>query len=300
MKTLGGSAGSFNRAPKRLRAYHSVNRDYDDEPEHGTNENVMTPWSRIMHMFSSDKWIHFGAKPIADNRQPGMAQRQPLSGIPAEKNIVSIVQRIPVMNGVNWQKIGTMAALIKLGMVKLKAIGFIKILYFLMLKVKYFMTKIFFKSILLLKFYNIFKFLMLPMFLLPLLAIIISPLVSSPLSSSPILPLISNILGGTDRLYSAIDSVNPTQVVITEETILVPENEIITRPIGQVIDTDIPGSIFDLDNLFNGIRYDTSELLDPTLKLFQEELSSEKCIERIACKMATTGKASVIPLWINW
>jgi len=85
---------------------------------------------------------------------------------------------IPIPNGflIDWRKIGIIA-LSKLVLVKLKAFFVIKILLFLMFKLKFIMVIISaFKFILLLKFMKFFKVL-LPLFLLPLfLIMLLSPL----------------------------------------------------------------------------------------------------------------------------
>lgn len=223
-----------------------------------------------------------------------MTRRQ-LSNIQTEKNLTPSSQLISIMNDISWRKIGIMA-LIKLGLVKLKTIGFIKILYFLIFKIKFLLATFFFKFLSLLKFYKVFKFFILPLSLFPLLSTITLSLI--PYFLSMINTLVSP---ASDRLSvptEIINSVTPQSTV--SQSVLVPDDVTVTRPAGQIIVSEVIDPLSEILNAVNSIRYDTSELIDPTLKLFQKELSSEKCIERIACKMATTGKASIIPLWINW
>lgn len=47
-------------------------------------------------------------------------------------------------------------------------------------------------------------------------------------------------------------------------------------------------------------RLEMLELFDPALTVFQKVLDSEKCVERIACRMAVVEKAGILPVWINW
>lgn len=240
-------------------------------------------------MFSPYYNIDLEAKPIANIRPTSMTRRQILN-IPAEKNLVPNFLQIPTMNKISWRKIGTMV-LIKLGLAKFKTIGFIKIVYFLIFKIKFLLTIFFFKFLSLLKFYKVFKFLILPLSLFPLLSSIILSLIPSFFSV-----INSFISPASDRL-SVVNNVTPTLSTVSQEVLLVPDDVTVIRPVGQ---TEIIDPISQILNAVNSIRYDTSELIDPTLKSFQKELSSEKCIERIACKMVTTGNASIIPIWINW
>lgn len=185
-------------------------------------------------------------------------------------------------------------ALIKLGLAKLKTIGFIQILYFLIFKITILLMTFFFKFISLLKFYKLIKFVLLPLSLFPLLSSFVLSFIPSLFSMVNTL-----VYPASDRL-SVVNNITPTQSTVLQEVLLVPDDVTILRPISQTVVTEVVDPISEILNAINSIRYDTSELIDPTLKLFQKELSSEKCIERIACKMATTGKASIIPFWINW
>lgn len=58
---------------------------------------------------------------------------------------------------------------------------------------------------------------------------------------------------------------------------------------------------FDDYNLLDNHRSSESmEIFDPTLAIFQKVLDSEKCVERIACRIAAAEKAGIMPYWINW
>lgn len=74
----------------------------------------------------------------------------------------------PKVNNVNWKTIG-MLALLKLGLAKLQAIGFLKTLFLLGFSFKMYMIAVIFKFMLIMKLMKFFKILLLPLFLLRLL-----------------------------------------------------------------------------------------------------------------------------------
>lgn len=39
---------------------------------------------------------------------------------------------------------------------------------------------------------------------------------------------------------------------------------------------------------------------DPALDVFQQVLDTEKCVERIACRIAAAENTGIMPFWINW
>jgi len=45
---------------------------------------------------------------------------------------------------------------------------------------------------------------------------------------------------------------------------------------------------------------ESTQLSDPTIEIFQKLLDSEKCVERIACRISMTEKTGIVPIWINW
>lgn len=52
--------------------------------------------------------------------------------------------------------------------------------------------------------------------------------------------------------------------------------------------------------LLGGNPNDQSKIFDPTLAIYQNILDTEKCTERIACRIAVTEKVGVMPHWVNW
>lgn len=74
----------------------------------------------------------------------------------------------PKVNNVDWKTIGVLA-LIKLGLAKLQAIGFLKTLFLLGFSFKMYMIAVIFKFMLIMKLMKFFKILLLPLFLVRLL-----------------------------------------------------------------------------------------------------------------------------------
>jgi len=52
-------------------------------------------------------------------------------------------------------------------------------------------------------------------------------------------------------------------------------------------------------NVFRRQQYKSVKSFDPTLTTSQKILDSEKCVERIACRLAVAEKAGIIPLWVK-
>jgi len=77
------------------------------------------------------------------------------------------------LSNLNWRRVGLLLAIIKLGLVKLKSVGFIKIFFFL-LKLKLLLILVLFKTISIFNMLLFSKFVVIPLFLLPLLPIIVS------------------------------------------------------------------------------------------------------------------------------
>lgn len=226
---------------------------------------------------------------------------------------------------IDWSKIG-MLAFIKLGLFKLQAIGFQKILFLLVFKLKMFMAAIFFKFLLIIKLMKFFNILILPLFILQLLPSIWQILRMIPNSiptrqenaqstlqnslsglASTALPILSSggltsgstLLpsGTTNTIIPGGTTINGNRLPNVIQNPLVPSLNTGNRlPTGQGF------SSFKLDdpNINNGQQKEPLELFDPTLDIFEKLLDSEKCVERIACRMAVAEKAGIMPLWISW
>jgi len=78
----------------------------------------------------------------------------------------------PKENKIDWNTIGILA-FIKLGLVKLQAIGFLKTLFLIMFKFKLYMTAVLFKFLLLMKLMKLFKIILLPLLILLLIPTLI-------------------------------------------------------------------------------------------------------------------------------
>lgn len=203
---------------------------------------------------------------------------------------------------IDWQKIGTLA-LFKLGLAKLKAFGFLKVMFLLVFKLKLFLIAIFFKFLMLLKLMKFFKIFMFPLLTLPVLPLLASLL--SPMILSSIFSLPSQFLSLFMRpTQSSSSSGSSGSVTIPTPTISGGVGGSVGLP---SIPTGNPssatssthGAKFD-DYTLNRRRIESLDVLDPSLAVFRSILDSEKCLERIACRMATAEKAGVMPFWINW
>lgn len=149
-------------------------------------------------------------------------------------------------NKINLKKIAILA-LIKLGLVKIQAIGFLNIVFLLGLKLKIFMIAVFFKFFLFLKSIKFYKILTLPLFILQLLPAFMKLLSmaqqiismikrSSPESNFPTnqsINLVSSTLRPSTIIENRIPSIM-TGTVIPGGNIL---NNIPDIPIGNTIPT---------------------------------------------------------------
>jgi len=52
-------------------------------------------------------------------------------------------------------------------------------------------------------------------------------------------------------------------------------------------------------NVFRRQQYNSVKSLYPTLTISRKILDSEKCVEKIACRLAVAEKAGIIPLWVK-
>jgi len=334
-------SGSSGQPHFRLGTLHENKKDMEQYrfKQYDSNSNPKIPEGQLLKHIPPTYKIDFKTQPIIDAKQDSLTL-QPSEGIFAVQNNMStspqsIMKEVPVINELLWRRIGIMA-LIKLGFFKLKVIGFIKILYLLLFKLKFVLIVLFLKFFSLLKF---IKFSSLSFLFLPLTAIIfLMDINNNPgIFSSANTPIpkyneeVMNSPDGTIQLTEEIVSTpgeitfvptGETVLVPTDETVLVPTDETVLVPTGEtetvvvpsgqtetvVVPSDqipiIPSSNIPqdvVDAFLNvGLRYESLEVMDPTLDLFQTELNSEECVERIACKIAATGKTGIIPLWINW
>jgi len=329
-------SGGSDQPHFRLGTHYENEKDMEYRFKlYDANSNPEIPEGQLFKHIPPTYKIDFNTQPIIDAQQDSLTL-QPPESVPAVQNNMSslpqpTMKKVPIINELLWRRIGIMA-LIKLGLVKLKVIGFIKILFFLLFKFKFFLIVLFLKFFSLLKF---IKFSSLSFLFLPLAAVIFLTDIynNSGIFSATNTPIpkyneeVMKSLNGTIQFIEEIISTPgettyvPTGQIETvvvpsgqTETVVVPSGQIetVVVPSGQIETVVVPsgqsqlipnsnappGVINAFKNL--GLQYEPLEVMDPTLDLFQMELNSEKCVERIACKIAATGKTGIIPLWINW
>lgn len=206
-----------------------------------------------------------------------------------QSNLHQQVQMI--YDKIDWHKIGILA-LVKIGLAKLKAFGFLKILFLLVFKLKMFLIAMFFKFLLIAKLMKLFKLIMIPIVLLTLLPLVLS-LFSAPMAITGILsiprriiefltePIYTPAAASASKLYT--DSTGLPSTAVAKNGGLPPS---LNKP------EDPP--------VHDKRRLEMLELFDPALAVFKKVLDSEKCVERIACRMAVVEKAGILPVWINW
>lgn len=309
--TTSGNSDSFSQPSSGLGLHYTASDDYENRYDTSPNRQA---GETINEYFSPTYGTYYGTQPIPepDGLSPIVIPNRPLSTtsrpmVIPQSAITSTVQpsilsNQPVMmSNINWRRIGFILTLVKLWMVKMKAIGFLKALFLLLFKLKFFLVALFFKFILLLKLLLIFKFQVIPLLFLPLLPIMVSlayPLFTVGLLSIPG-QIINTILGRvnmavTPASASVSDSSSPSSAVVNS----IPGSATITQQPVQVLKT-IPDSIIDPFRLFKGRSFDFAKSFDPTLQYFFQKLNSENCVRRMACEMAFAGKTGKIPIWTN-
>ncbi|VVC34768.1 Hypothetical protein CINCED_3A017209 [Cinara cedri] len=175
---------------------------------------------------------------------------------------------------IDMTKIG-MLALMKIAIAKLKALGFIKAMLLVMFKVKLLILLV------AMKFLMIAKFTKLTMILPALMSFFTIPMLFSRLS----------------RLHSLIN-----------QPVLVPNN------FGSGSSSNVPatmtGSVTpstseestetDSESRRRMSRTESPEPLVPRMTNIGQIIRSEKCLERVSCRMAGAKKPSLALIWLNW
>lgn len=239
----------------------------------------------------------------------------------------------------DWHRIGILA-LIKFALFKLKTIGFLKFLFLLAFKFKLFITGVFLKFFLIFKLMTIYKSLILPLFFLQLTPTlmqlfsipgqIMNTMMNAQQSATTAIPRPS-ILDGPTSVFrpgaGAIDSIIRPGAGNTGTAspggnsgttgVFVPGGPggnpgtfipgLTGLPgqtrLGETITNsgkDITFNKIDDLNLIDRQPNESYGLFDPTIDIYQTILDSEKCVERIACRIAVTEKGGVMPSWVNW
>jgi len=217
----------------------------------------------------------------------------------------------PFLNNVNLKTI-SMLTLFKLGLAKLQAIGFLITLFQLGFSFKLYMAAVFINFLLTKKLVKFFKILLLPLFLARLLPLFIQLL----MMPGRLLDLMRR-MNNNNIPASQPGGVRPSGTQPNQQGAATPGS--IQRgnmvramskgiPISEstVVDYNIVGktndSILKLEDthLTDLQSYGSMQLSDSTLDIFQKLLDSEKCVERIACRISVAEKTGNVPIWINW
>lgn len=204
-------------------------------------------------------------------------------------NIHSPLQQIQMIyDKMDWHKIGILA-LIKLGLVKLKVFGFLKLLFLLVFKLKLFLIAMFFKFLLIMKLMKFLKLLTVPLILLALLPLL--SLIASPM-------LVGGLLTIPNRLLEFFTEPVFVPTAVTKNSAADPT----VLPSAASAAKTSSSTLYELDNLslINRRRLDILKILDPSMKILRKVLELDKCVERIACRMAVVEKIGIMPVWISW
>lgn len=214
-------------------------------------------------------------------------------------NVHNTMQQIQMITDkIDWHKVGVLA-FFKLGLAKLKAFGFLKILFLLVFKLKLFLIAMFFKFLLILKLMKFFKLLMVPLILLSLLPVMST--VASPMLIGGLLSVPSRIIDYlTGPVYAPASSNVATKYSAAADPTILPGAA--TASAAKAAGWSVPALFkFDDWNALDVRRLDTlQEMMDPSMNLFRKMLDTEKCVERIGCRMAVVENAGIVPAWINW
>lgn len=199
-----------------------------------------------------------------------------------------------IIDKIEWHKVGILA-LLKVGMAKLKLFSFLKLLFLLVFKLKLFMIALFFKFLLALKLMKFFKLLMIPLILigvLPIISSIASPSLVGGLLSIPT-RIIDYLTGpvyvpGTAPAatkHSAADSAAQSSVTSAKNSPPSSSSAGLLERAG--VDSQ------------DRRRREFAGLSDATFEVLQKVLDSEKCLQRIACRLAVVEKPGTLPAWVN-
>lgn len=246
------------------------------------------------------------------------------------KNDLNPLQPRP--NNMNW-RIFALLVLFKLGFATLQTIGFLNTLFQLVFSFKLYITAVFLNFLFIMKLMKFFNMLLLPLLLTRLLPTFVQLLmipgrlldllrrqndnnmpVSQPGLSLPSQPggLLPSRPGGL--LPSQPGGVRPGGLLpgaglpgITQRggMVRVTSKDIPTNE-STAVKYNFAGktndSFFKLEETYlTDLHSDEStQLSDPTTDIFQKLLDSEKCVERIACRISMTEKIGNVPIWVNW
>lgn len=356
---------NLSRPPFGLGAHNPLSQinDFRVDPQPGPDGVITIPGQPLNTYISPTFGTYQGTQQIPE---PDTAPAQPPSTTPARPSsttparpprittarpptttpdIVStsisppqMVVTVPMIKQIDWQKIGILA-FFKLGLLRLKAIGFLTFLLLILFKLKGLLAALMFKFFLLLNVLIIFKVFLPLLFvvpLLPILASIISPVFITGLLSIPRW-IISVILGPANTDSVSGTTINPNIlnnaqsegifgsssgtsysfnpgirtsspgskiIPISGETANIPVGPKLKRVFGHsaMSNSVLSDEDYETDdfNLFSERRHDSLEKFDTIFDLFRMVSDSEKCVKRIACHMAVAEKVGILPSLVNW
>lgn len=362
------------------------NQTDDFVGEYGSNLDRPVMGSEPLQDATAYGSYNFGPSPNtlpSTNYQPAIKNyRRPLStdNRPVDMNFhpprMIIKPTYPTVGhrpntGLSWQTIGIIV-LVKLGLVKLKAIAVLNTVFIILFKLKLFLIAMLFKFHLLLKLLMFFNILVFPLYLLPTISMLARFLPMILMNFSRLFNR-NNNFASSDQTAAALPNyipsnygydyqtsnsiypnfyttvVPPTRFPLYYRPTAAPNNNQQMQRISQSQlrnpEPDLPSKPTSLDDLltdtnrsspehddqpidanpentpvvpneidpnssnlkYNNLLYSSYERnhktlfnYEPTMEVFQKLLDSDKCVERIACRMAVVEKAGTMPLWINW
>lgn len=166
-------------------------------------------------------------------------------------------------------KIG-LFALVKIAMAKLKALGFIKALLFMLFKLKLLILVLTIKALMFMKMVKM------TLFLPALLSIFTWPILLS-------------------RLWNMHR--------LSNQAVLVPNNFGMNPSNNQPGGTNGNDGADGDDDIEGGkmrSRLDNSQVMGTGIASFRQIMRTEKCVERVSCRMAGAKHPSLALIWINW
>jgi len=123
------------------------------------------------------------------------------------------------------------------------------------------------------------------------------PIIPSNMPSTP-----GNIRPGFVPFVPRPGSLNPPAAGIATQPANTPGMPTVARHLDYFPSNknETPSTKSDTSHLPYGWHSEYLEASYPIVDVFWKIIDSEKCVERIACRMAATEEAGTMPIWINW
>ncbi|CAI6364216.1 unnamed protein product [Macrosiphum euphorbiae] len=171
-------------------------------------------------------------------------------------------------------KIG-LFALVKIAMAKLKALGFIKALLFMLFKLKLLILVLAIKALMFMKMVKM------TLFLPALLSIFTWPMILS-------------------RMWNMHNMGSQPVLVPNNFGNMSPSNNQPTNPNRPDRPDGPDGSDENEDGKRMRKRLDNFQVMETGMASFRQIMRSEKCVERVSCRMAGARNPSLTLIWMNW